>query len=845
MAHHRHRPWLASRRRISAIAATVLIAAAGAAVTAVAAPTLAAAAGAWTPTGSMGTLRIYATPPVVLPNGKVLVAGGSGPSDPATGNVPIYNTAELYDPATGTWSPTGSLNTAREGATAVLLDSGKVLIAGGVVAWNSQTGLKGFANISEIYDPATGTFTNSGYMTKGRDSAKGVLLSDGTVLVAGGLETSPGPTSSAETYDPATGLWQETGRMQMTRQGSATLTALPNGSAISVGGFYYGLGGGTTITEVYNPTTRSWSTTGSLSSARWSHWAVGLPNGKVVVAGGAYGTGTTGCCFSVPNSETYDPATATWRLSTTGSSVISAAAVALADGRILDTGGSPATNQPNRQTSVIYDPVADTWSGTAPMNVARQQHSAVRLNDGRVLVVGGLTASGWVQSAEVYTPDGTPASPGVALGSAGMNFVHRVDEPAAHQSLTVTNIGGATLSVSGASTGTTAFGAGVGNCGSVAPGASCQLDVWYAGGGPAGTADHDTLSIASNAPGSPNTITLDGYTKGSAPTITAIVPSSGPTTGGTAITVTGTNLTGGRVAFGATEVATTCTATSCTATSPSNPAAGDVVVHVLFGNPQTVQGDVSNGLPFTYVAPPPPPAPVVTAIAPTSGPAAGGTVVTVTGTNLSGGTVAFGSAAGTNVTCGATSCTATAPAGTGTVDVRVTTAGGTTAAVSADQYTYQAPPPPAGNLVPNPGFESAGTPADYWGGKVARSNVAALSGSWSLAQTTTATSGGWDLDANSTWYAPVTAGKTYTATVWVRATKATKVSLNVDLLTSARKLATTAAGPKVTLVAGTWTKLTLTVKPGSGQVFAAFEPNFSGNTSGTVIYWDDMSLIAG
>src|SRR5580704_6194976 len=99
-----------------------------------------------------------------------------------------------------------------------------------------------------------------------------------------------------------------------------------------------------------------------------------------------------------------------------------------------------------------------------------------------------------------------------------------------------------------------------------------------------------------------------------------------------------------------------------------------------------------------FKAPSSTPRPVVTGISPTSGPAAGGTSVTVTGTNLTGGTVAFGPNAATGVTCGATSCTTTSPAGTGTVDVEVTTTAGTSAATSADQFTYTSAPPPSGPI---------------------------------------------------------------------------------------------------------------------------------------------------
>ena len=183
---------------------------------------------------------------------------------------------------------------------------------------------------------------------------------------------------------------------------------------------------------------------------------------------------------------------------------------------------------------------------------------------------------------------------------------------------------------------------------------------------------------------------------------------------------------------------------------------------------------------FTYTTPPP--APAVTAVSPASGPAAGGTAVTVTGTSLTGGSVAFGTAAATGASCTATSCTATSPAGSGTVNVTVTTSAGASAISAADQFTYTTTAP--ANLIPNPGFESAGVPSDYWGSTLARSQAVAHSGSWSLAQTLTSSSGGWDMDTNPSWYAPLSSAKSYTAGIWVYATATVKVNLSLDLLTS-------------------------------------------------------------
>jgi hypothetical protein len=179
----------------------------------------------------------------------------------------------------------------------------------------------------------------------------------------------------------------------------------------------------------------------------------------------------------------------------------------------------------------------------------------------------------------------------------------------------------------------------------------------------------------------------------------------------------------------------------------------------------------------------------------------------------------------------------------------VTTTAGPSATSTADQYTYTTPPPPPppSNLIPNSGFESPGLPQDYWGGKVARRSALVHSGGYALAQTASSTSGGWDLDADAQWYAPISASKTYTASIWVYATKPVKIRFYIDLLGSGgRYLDTVGVATAVTLTAGSWTHLTNTsVKAtSSSDVSAVMEPNFSAATSGTVMYWDDMTLTA-
>src|SRR5213078_4533407 len=166
-----------------------------------------------TATGSLGAGR-YRHTATLLPSGKVLVAGGSNGSD--------LSSAELYDPASGTWTATGSLGTARDAHTATLLPNGEVLVAGGYTGSALSS--------AELYDPASGTWTATGSLGTARDAHTATLLPNGKVLVAGG--NNGYALSSAELYDPGLGFdpgWQPLLTM-------VSPSILPSGSKLTASG---------------------------------------------------------------------------------------------------------------------------------------------------------------------------------------------------------------------------------------------------------------------------------------------------------------------------------------------------------------------------------------------------------------------------------------------------------------------------------------------------------------------------------------------------------------------------------------------------------------------------------
>jgi Bacterial Ig-like domain (group 2)/Galactose oxidase, central domain len=246
--------------------------------------------GSFAPTGSMSEARGVHTA-TLLSTGRVLIVGGG---DTGGGRPPFAGdgsaTAEVYDPATGTFTPTANISTARIGHTATLLLDGRVLITGGITSGSSASPLA----TAELYDPLTGAFTVAATMTAPRAGHTATLLPDGKVLITGGFTDSTlVGIDTAEIYDPAKATFLPTNKPMVVGRWAHTATLLPDGTVLLVGG-------GSLVAETYSPSDGSFSAVGLDASDRMGHTATLLKSGSVVIIGGFdYGTGP------LPTAELY------------------------------------------------------------------------------------------------------------------------------------------------------------------------------------------------------------------------------------------------------------------------------------------------------------------------------------------------------------------------------------------------------------------------------------------------------------------------------------------------------------------------------------------------------------
>jgi hypothetical protein len=367
--------------------------------------------GGFVPTGDM-TIERRGHTATLLAGGKVLIAGGENASREK------LQTAELYDPVTGTFTRTGDMTTGRYWHTATRLDNGMVLIAGGLGPDHMSLGT------AELYDPSTEIFVATGNMISTQMGHAAILLTNGKVLMVGGLVSSPsvgGPQgAAAEIYDPATRTFAPAGTYSHTNTmyPSAGGVIWPAVSRLADGRV---LVTGNNSAELYDPATGTFRLTGDVASLAYQrgfymHSSTLLLNGKVLIAGG------TDDLLPLDNAELYDPATGafaaflgmnvrrsghTSTLMPDGSVLITGGETFLFEGTSGRFGGSLASTE-------LYDPSTGTFSNAGSMLANRSDHRATLLQNGNVLITGGVQYFPFVRgatsgirhtaSAELYVP---------------------------------------------------------------------------------------------------------------------------------------------------------------------------------------------------------------------------------------------------------------------------------------------------------------------------------------------------------------------------------------------------------------------------------------------------------
>ncbi len=471
----------------------------------------------WTNTGSMATGRAENTA-TLLNSGKVLVAGGvTGSSSVAL--APIAS-AELYDPASGTFSAAGTMTNPRAQFTASLLttgsDAGEVLLAGGYSVSTANA-----VATAELYNPASGSFAATGNMTVQRVDHAATVLQNGQVLVSGGRSNSGGGevVATADLFNPATGTFTATGSMTTPRfNHSATL--LNNGMVLIAGGRTT-TGTYLDTAEIYNPATGTFTAVpGTMSSPREAHTATLLQDGTVLLAGG--GVSSSATITVTGSADIYDPASNTITPLIASLSVPRAydTATLLTNGTVLIAGGGnssdPSVAEFQALSSVeIYNPASKTFSFAASLNFGRGYQTATLLHSGAVVTEGGFNGTNvdytTLASAELYTSSGAPA-PVVSLLPTTLTFgSQNVGSTSAVQPVTLTNTGNAALTITGISIAGANSGdfAQTNDCPeSLAATANCTMSVTFT---PTATgARAANVSIADNASGSPQTAGLTG-----------------------------------------------------------------------------------------------------------------------------------------------------------------------------------------------------------------------------------------------------------------------------------------------------------------------------------------------
>ena len=349
------------------------------------------AIGTFTAAGSMTDSRLdHVT--LLLPDGRVFTAGGRTRPD-SQWAPPALDSATVFEPATGKWADLAKMSERREVGSGHVLEDGRVLIIGGSPLREEKT--------TEIYDLTADTWTLGPRMGKRRMRHASVELEDGRLFIFGGTDTFHALVPEADIYDPAADTLVAAAPMS---EGRAVFTAtlLQDGRVLATGGGKK-LGPFSNTAEIYDASSDTWSAAATMGTERGFHAATLLPDGRVLVTGGQ-GTDTV---------EIYDPATDAWTSAASmtqssppvlGGQRSSHTVTVMPDGLVLVTGGAGGGT-----STEIFDPATGTWTAGASMTESRFAHSATLLGNGSVLLVGGQSVDDSgdrkiSNTSEIYEP---------------------------------------------------------------------------------------------------------------------------------------------------------------------------------------------------------------------------------------------------------------------------------------------------------------------------------------------------------------------------------------------------------------------------------------------------------
>jgi len=329
-----------------------------------------------------------------LPGGRILAVTGH----PLNGK--SLSGADIYDPASDTWTPTGALNLPRNGVQPgglINLSNGQILIAGG------GTGSRSIHE-AELYDPDSETWSFTGPMALQRCVHTSTLLQDGRVLVTGGIDwTTNEIHASAELYDPETGTWRSTGAMKTARWNHRAVR-LDDGRVLIVGGATEESGDEAVLAsaEIFDPRTESWKEIAPMHHGRRAPGMALLHDGRAIVIGGKSAVGPRR--RDRAEVEVFDPATETWTdVAPLRESRWGPSAIVLRDGQVLVTGGMYGSSG-RRRSAERFDPIRGEWRRAGGLEQARNGHRSITLASGQILICGGFSGRDYLSSCEIYVP---------------------------------------------------------------------------------------------------------------------------------------------------------------------------------------------------------------------------------------------------------------------------------------------------------------------------------------------------------------------------------------------------------------------------------------------------------